>query len=273
MRIDYIWGDNKNYERAKRHEHDQYHRIKQSRTTTIVVLTIAECEKNGKRRFQLLSLQAKDEDQITALAKKYQIIKPAPGVNFMDEEYKGWIMPVAVRATCGHSKGVSVPVDPNTMMKRLDLKAAEKLMGAYHVTSPSNLESILCNGLRPGGIKGKRITNLFGIFRPWDARNRMTRTKSPEQYDDYMLIIFVPPSELTRFEAGVSGTGDILVPRTIPPEEIREIWIAEKCRASQDEEGTWRHMITKPLKIYSKQLTPEIVTYADFQLLGRKGYH
>ena len=65
----------------------------------------------------------------------------------------------------------------------------------------------------------------------------MTRTKSPEQYDDYMLIIFVPPSELTRFEAGVSGTGDILVPRTIPPEEIREIWIAEKCRASQDEEG------------------------------------
>ena len=272
LRIDFIWGDEENYDQAKRNDHDRYHRIKQRRTATIVKLTIAECELKGKRRFQLLSLQAKDEAQIGALGEKYQITKPEPGVNFMDEDYKGWIMPIAVRATCGHTSGIGIPLDPDTMMKRLDLKTAEKLMGAYHVTSPSFLESILSYGIRPGGIRGKRVTNFFGIFPPWDMRNRMTRTRSPDPNDEYMLVIFVPPSELTRFEAGVSGTGDILVPRTIPPEEIREMWIAEKCRGTEDQDGIRRFVITRPLKIYSRQLTPEIITYADFHYLGRKGY-
>ncbi len=272
LRIDFIWGDDQNYDQAKRRDHDLYHRIKQDRTATIIKLTIAECETRGKRRFQLLSLQAKNEEEIHALSAKYQIKKPSPGTDFMDEEYKGWIMPIAVRATCGHTKDIGIPLDPNTMMKRLDLKAAEKLKGAYHVTSPAYLESILRNGIRPGGIKGKRVTSFFGIFPPWDIRNRMTRTKSPDQYDHHMLIVFVPPSELTRFEAGVSGAGDILVPRTVPPEEIREIWIAEKCRPTDDQDGKMRFAVTKPHKIYSKQIVPEIVTYADFHRLGRKGY-
>lgn len=86
-----------------------------------------------------------------------------------------------------------------------------------------------------------------------------------------MLIVYVPPSELTRFGAGLSGGGDILVPQIVPPEEIKEIWIARNCFAEPDAEGIRRFVITKPFKIFSKQLSNEIVTYADFQTLGRPG--
>ena len=35
-----------------------------------------------------------------------------------------------------------------------------------------NLDSILKNGLMPGGEHGRRIMNFFGVFPPWDERNR-----------------------------------------------------------------------------------------------------
>ena len=74
---------------------------------------------------------------------------------------------------------IRVPLDPIMMMTRLDLRTALKLNGAYHVTSPTYLESILKNGLMPGGGQGKRIMNFFIVFPPWDERNRVTRTRSP----------------------------------------------------------------------------------------------
>lgn len=87
----------------------------------------------------------------------------------MEEPFNRWIMPVAVRATSGHSYDVRVPLDPMMMMmmmRRLDLTTALKLKGAYHVTFPTYLESILKNVLMPGGKEGRRIMNFFGIFPP-----------------------------------------------------------------------------------------------------------
>ena len=58
----------------------------------------------------------------------------------------------------------------------------------------------------------------------------------------------MPPSELSRFGAGLSGSGDILVPQVIPPDEIREIWIARNCSAEIDQhtkEKRWVHHITE----------------------------
>lgn len=94
------------------------------------------------------------------------------------------------------------------MMKRLDLRTALELQGAYHVTSPTYLESILSNGLMPGGTEGRRMVNFFG--RPAvHTSNCVTRTRSPLPGQLYMLVIFITPTELTRFGAGVSGTGDM----------------------------------------------------------------
>ena len=86
-----------------------------------------------------------------------------------------------------------------------------------------------------------------------------------------MLIIYIPPTELIRYGAGVSNTGDIMVPENTAPEEIREIWLARNCMHKFDDKGEKRWVITRPFKISTKQLAEEIVTYADFQTFGRAG--
>ena len=59
------------------------------------------------------------------------------------------------------SKDIEVPLEPTKIFKRLDLKTAIGLKGAYHVTSPSRLGSILRDGLIPGGLEGKRMMKLL----------------------------------------------------------------------------------------------------------------
>ena len=55
---------------------------------------------------------------------------------------------MAIRATSGQSdKKMKFELDPYMMMHRLDLRTALALQGGYHVTSPSNLKSILENGI------------------------------------------------------------------------------------------------------------------------------
>lgn len=73
-------------------------------------------------RFQILGLRAKDQQELTDIVNAYKIKPPTPGVDPLDEPYYGWIMPVAVRATSGHSYDVKIPLDPLMMMRRLDLK-------------------------------------------------------------------------------------------------------------------------------------------------------
>ena len=148
----------------------------------------------------------------------------------------------------GGTKEIQIPLEPTKIFKRLDLRTAVELQGAYQ--SPTRLGSILRDGLVPGGMEGKRMMNYFGVFPPWDMRNRSTRTRSPLIGEPFMLIVYVPPVELTRFGAGLSRGGDILVPLTIPPEEIREIWIARNCRSQPDERGIGRWVLTRPYKIF-----------------------
>ncbi len=62
-----------------------------------------------------------------------------------------------------------------------------------------------------------------------------------------------------------------MVPENIPPEEIREIWLARNCMPKLDDKGEKRWVITRTFKIFTKQLADEIVAYADFQTFGRPG--
>ena len=71
---------------------------------------------------------------------------------------------MAIRATSGHSdKKMKFEIDPYMMMHRLDLRTALDLQGGYHVTSPSNLKSILENGIMPGGSDGNRVMLLRSV--------------------------------------------------------------------------------------------------------------
>ena len=137
---------------------------------------------------------------------------PIPETDLLAPPYFGWMMPVAVRATSGHSVHMHVELKPELIMRRLTLKTAFKLKGAFHVTSPTHLMSILKHGIVPGGEKQRRLMSFFGVFPLWDERNRVTRTRSPNEGElQRMLIIYIPPTELIRCGAGVSNTGDIMV--------------------------------------------------------------
>ena len=161
---DFLWCDGCDYLQAKReyylNNQQQYLEIKRRRTGLIVDLTVAESRKMGKCRFQILGLRVEDQNEFQKVKKEFakreeRIREPPSGTGFMDNLYNGWIMPVAIRATSGHSylykREVGITLDPMAMMRRLDMKTAMRLQGAYHVTSPSYLESILANGLVPGG--------------------------------------------------------------------------------------------------------------------------
>jgi len=248
LQIDYLWRDHENYSRE-----------------------LALRPQNAAR---ILGLKADDEQSLGRIISELNIKRPTPYDKPLGDEYDGWIMitPIAIRATRGHSEGMRFQLDPYMMMRRLDLRTALRIEGGYHVTSPSVLKSILENGIIPGGTQGKRLSSYFGVFPPWD-RNRSARTRSPIPNELWMLVIYIPPSELSRFGAGLSGSGDIFVPQTIPPEEIREIWIARNCSAEVDHStGDKRYVITTPRKIFSNKLVDEIFTYADFQTLGIQGY-
>ena len=274
LEMDYLWHDHQRYKYAMRYNTGDAIRIKKSRIGLIVDLTLAEYRVKGKSRFQILGLRAEDEKSLNDIIQEHRIDPLRKGEDPLGTVYDGWIMPVAIRATSGQSdKKMKFELDPYMMMHRLDLRTALALQGGYHVTSPSNLKSILENGIMPGGSEGNRVMSYFGVFPPWDRRNRSARTRSPIPGELWMLIIYVPPSELSRFGAGLSGSGDILVPQVIPPDEIKEIWIARNCSAEIDQytkEKRW--VITSPRKIFSRKLVDEIVTYADFKTLGIQGF-
>ena len=225
IQYDNIWHDGYDYCGAIRdNDRIKANTIRKQRVGWIVDLTVAESNYKGKVRFQIQALRATCQDDVVNIVNQKIIPPPIPGTDMLAPPYFGWIMPIAVRATSGCEPRVDLK--PELIMRRLTLKTAWKLKGAFHVTSPTHLVSILKHGIVPGGEKQRRLMSFFGVFPPWDERNRVTRTRSPIEGEPHMLIIYILPTELIRYGAGVSSTGDIMVPESIPPEEIREIWLA-----------------------------------------------
>ena len=192
LSLDYVWRDGRRYRWEEDNDREQFLITRKERIGLIVELTVAECWLKGKTRFQLMGIVAKDQNELDAIRQHYSIPGAQAGTSPFGDTYSGWIMPIAVRASSGHTKEIQVPLEPTKIFKRLDLRTAVELQGAYHVTSPTRLGSILRDGLVPGGIEGKRMMNYFGVFPPWDMRNRSTRTRSPLVGEPFMLIVYVP---------------------------------------------------------------------------------
>ncbi|MCV6576680.1 MAG: hypothetical protein OIF58_13180, partial [Cohaesibacter sp.] len=110
---------------------------------------------------------------------------------------KGWMRPVAIRATSGHSftgdhgRPLSVNIDHENVNVKFTRELAFKMAGGYHVTEVRNLMSIVNFGIIPGGGGGGRDHAFFGEYAPWDWRNASTLNYLGRE-NDYLLVLYVP---------------------------------------------------------------------------------
>jgi len=137
--LDFIWKDGKNYRWEEKNDSKEFLETRKTRVGLIVELTVAENRLKGKTRFQIMGLVAEDQKDLDAIKKYHKILDSQAGTTPFGEIYGGWIMPVAVRASSGHTKEIQIPLEPTKIFKRLDLRTAVGLQGAYHVTSPSRI--------------------------------------------------------------------------------------------------------------------------------------
>ena len=109
----------------------------------------------------------------------------------------GFVRPVAVRATSGHSFSgerkfrLDVNIDFENMNMKFTKELAFKLGGGYHVTTVDTLLSIIKKGIIPGGGSGGRDHVFFGEYAPWDPVNASTLSYLGRNHDK-LLVLYVP---------------------------------------------------------------------------------
>ena len=132
-----------------------------------------------KRRFMMVAQVATPDDMVEI--QRYE--DPALYQEDLGDRLakaKGWLRPMAIRATSGHSftgdhrNPLLVNIDHENANIKLTHEFASKMAGGYHVTEVRNLMSIVNAGIIPGGGYGSRDHAFFGEFAPWDPRNSST---------------------------------------------------------------------------------------------------
>ena len=175
-------------------------------------------------------------------------------------QYRGWIRPIALRATSGHSfhapnkRPLMVKIDYKNLNMPFTKEIAAQVGGGYHVTSVKNLLSIVKHGLMPGGNAGTRDHVFFGENAPWDPINTCTITWIAGE--QYILVLYVPGTRLLKYRSGLTYNGDIVVGETVPFSEVQDAWIARKSDFSGD-------VASGPRRIMSSKVTEEVVCQCD----------
>ena len=173
----------------------------------------------------------------------------------------GWIRPVAIRATQGHSflgyhkHPLQVNIDHDQMNMKLTRDFSFRLGGGYHVTRVENLASLVMKGIIPGGGEGGRDHVFFGEYAPWDELNMSTLTYlGPDTKS--LLVLYVPARRLLKYKSFVTYNGDIVVMETIPFHEVQDMWIA----GISPEIGK---PAVNPRKITSNKIANEVVCQCE----------
>lgn len=71
-------------------------------------LTVSESSYKEKVRFQIQALRATSPEEVIDLVNNKVIPPPLPGTDVLEAPYFGWTIPIAVRATSGHSDQIRV---------------------------------------------------------------------------------------------------------------------------------------------------------------------
>ena len=176
------------------------------------------------------------------------------------KQYRGWVRPIALRATSGHSfhaankRPLMVNIDFKNLNMPFTKEIAAQVGGGYHVTSVKNLLSIVKHGLMPGGNAGNRDHVFFGEYAPWDPINTCTLSWIPGEL--FILVLYIPGTRLLKYRSGFTYNGDIVVGETVPFSEVQEAWIARKSDFGGD-------VASGPRRIMSSKVTEEVVCQCD----------
>ena len=208
----------------------------------------ALASRSGTRRILIVGLYI-DPDEVEEMIR----IENDPTVYNHEAIRKcyGWIQPVAIRATCGHSfKGengrpLQVNIDHKHMNMPFTKELAARLGGGYHVTAVRNLLSIVTKGIMPGGTVGNRDHVFFGEYAPWNPVN--TCTLNYIGGEDLILVLYVPVARLLKYRSRFTFNSDVVVSETIPFHEVQEAWIAEKAAKGAVASGPRRIMSAKAI--------------------------
>lgn len=173
----------------------------------------------------------------------------------------GWIRPVAIRATQGHSflgshkYPLYVNIDHDRMHMKLTRELSFKLAGGYDVTRIDNMASLVTKGIMPGGGQGGRDHVFLGEYAPWDELNMSTLTYlGPDTRS--LLVLYIPARRLLKYKSFVTYNGDIVVMETIPFHEVQDAWIA----GVSPEHGK---PAVNPKKITSNKIANEVVCQCE----------
>ena len=214
-----------------------------------------------KRRFMMVAQVATPKDM--GEIQKYE--DPALYEKSLGDRLvkaKGWLRPLAIRATSGHSftgdhrNPLLVNIDHENVNIRLTHEFASKMAGGYHVTEVRNLMSIVNAGIIPGGGYGSRDHAFFGEFAPWDPRNSSTLNYLGSG-NEYLLVLYVPANRLLKYRSSITYNGDIVVMDTVPFPEVQEIWISKKSSGR-------RYPAQDPVRITSHKVVDEIVIQCEY---------
>ena len=177
-------------------------------------------------------------------------------------ECGGFMRPVAIRATSGHSLSgdhkyrLAVNVDFENMNVRFTKELAFKLAGGYHVTKVDSLLSIIQKGIIPGGGSGGRDHAFFGEYAPWDNVNSCTLSYLGQDNEN-LLVLYVPVSRLLKYRSNFTYNADVIVRDVVPFHEVQEAWIVKRSYK--------KGMAARnPRKITSDKIVDEVVCQCEY---------
>ena len=138
-------------------------------------------------RYQIAAIRISKEDVSLEEERQYWanlMYYSTDAPSFLKHER--WIVPCAIRAVASHNSGretileEDVSIYPVWTSHLIPENVAMQLGGSFHMTSLSNIESIMKLGIVPGGTDGYRGSVFFNHFAPWDDRSsKILRSRWP----------------------------------------------------------------------------------------------
>ena len=230
FRYGHIWdplGLQYNYRTSNRTEKMEVFRRKLG---IIMLCNPNEFEWSHRLRYHIMGLKIR----VSKLKEKPQFMA-RHGIDLTSEKWGNphddsyiWLMPLAVRATMGHSPrkgGTSFTIDFST---------ATRFWGAFHVTDLESFKGIRKSGLTPGGPRGGRVNSFFYIFAPWDDRSwRLTKTTN-KTFKSPKVVLYLNCSKFLKYSFRISSDGQLLTAMVIPFEDFDATWILDNKEKKHD---------------------------------------